>query len=112
MNDIIYMRENDPLQFERFRTPRIEPGYYNIDSLGRAIQDAMNLDTSMPGTDTVSYNQRLARYEFSNTAQRLKWYVVIYSNQVQMLAEETSIETIPKDFGQCERGLEASGYGK
>ena len=40
VNDIIYIRENNILDLERYRTPRIAPGYCNIETLRLAIQDA------------------------------------------------------------------------
>ena len=96
LNDIIYMKENDQFSQFWYRTPRIEPGYYTIETLALAIQDAINLDTHMPGTYTVEYDQRLARYKFSNSAQRFGWFFVIYSRETQELGEEKDIATIPR----------------
>ena len=42
VNDIIYVRENSNLDQVWYRTPRIAPGYYNLESLRQAIQDALN----------------------------------------------------------------------
>ena len=70
VNDIIYIRENSQLDQSWQRTPRIPPGYYNLDSLRLAIQDTLNNGTFLPGEYTVTYNERIARFECSNAAQR------------------------------------------
>ena len=100
VNDTIYMRENDPLETVWFREPKIAPGYYTtLDSLKQAIQEALNNGTHMAGTYTVTYDERLARFKFSNSAQRLNWYFVIFSQETQLRAEDVNITTIPRPPG-------------
>ena len=65
VNDLIYVREVDNLDFEKYRTPRIAPGYYNLETVRVAIQDALNDPTkSLPGDYVVTYNECLARFQF------------------------------------------------
>ena len=74
INDLIYLTERSNLGTVWQRTPRIAPGYYNVESLRVAIQAALSEGTNFPaGTDgayTVTYNERLARYTFKAFAQR------------------------------------------
>ena len=50
----------------------------------------------MAGTYTVKYDERLAKFTFENSAQRLGWYFVLFSKETQLLGEEKDIPTIPR----------------
>ena len=45
VNDLIYLRETSNLDAVWNRTPRVVPGYYNIETLRLAIQDTLNAGT-------------------------------------------------------------------
>ena len=97
VNDTIYIRENDPLEAVWFRTPKIPPGYYaTLDSLRQAIEDTLNNGTHMAGTYTVTYDERMARFKFENSAQRLMWMFVIYSQETQLKGEQLNNPSIPR----------------
>ena len=49
VNDLIYLREISQLQQVWNRTPRIAPGYYNVESLRVAIQTALSEGGFFPG---------------------------------------------------------------
>ena len=93
VNDIIYIRENSNLALEKYRTSRIVPGYYNIDTLRQAIQDALDNGSIMPQAYQVTYNQRLARFEFMNPSQRFGFRFVIYSKADQLAG--VNVASIP-----------------
>ena len=93
VNDIIYIRENSNLDQVWQRTPRIVPGYYNIGTLRQAVEDCLNNGTFLPGQYTVTHNQRIARFEFSNDAQRFGFFFLIYSRETQEIG--ANIPTIP-----------------
>ena len=85
-NDKIYMKEIDNLDFEKYRTPLIPPGYYNIDTLRIAIQDALSGPTKiLPGDYQVVYNERLARFQLSHPSVRFGDGYAIYSKSAQLI---------------------------
>ena len=86
--DLIYLREVSNLGQVWERTARIAPGYYNVESLRLAIQNALSAGSFFPtGTSsdyyTVTYNERLARYKFKAFAQRFGYYFTIFSKYDQ-----------------------------
>ena len=88
VNDPIYLREISQIGQDWNRTPRIAPGYYNVESLGLAIQAALSEASFLPGPGnqtkyTVTYNERLARYEFRAFAQRFGYQFTIFSKHEQ-----------------------------
>ena len=67
VNDMIYLKEAVEAGGERYRTPTIVPGYYNVDTLRQAIQDALNGVTKILPTEyTVTFNELLGRFQFYN----------------------------------------------
>ena len=91
-NDIIYVRENSNLNQVWLRTPKLPAGYYTIQTLALAIADTLNNVTSLPGVYTCEFSERLGRYQFSNTAQRLGWSFDIWSREV-MIREAATLPT-------------------
>ena len=74
-NDLIYFRENSNLDQVWQRVARLNPGYYNIDTLATEIARAMTQVSNLPPVGqnagyNVNYNSRLGRYEIFNPAQR------------------------------------------
>ena len=100
VNDMIYMRENDNLEFERYRTPTIAEGYYTINSLRLAIQDALNGPTKiLPGDYQVVYNERLARFQFSHPSIRFGDRFVIFSQRDQLVPNVPTMPAIQNGNG-------------
>ena len=53
----------------RIRYPTIPEGYYTVETLRVAVQDALNgFDRLIPGVYVVEFNELLARFQFSNNA--------------------------------------------
>ena len=78
VNDLIYFRENSNLDQVYQKIARLNPGYYNIESLATEIARAMTAVSSLPPVGqnagyNVNYNSRLGRYEFGNPSQRF-WF--------------------------------------
>ena len=100
VNDIIYMKEKDNLDFEKVRTPKIAPGYYTIETLRVAIQDALNGPTkSLPGDYVVSFSERLARFQFSHPSIRFGDMFWIYSKKDQLIPNVPAIPAIINNNG-------------
>ena len=110
-NDKIYMREIDNLDRVKDRTPLIPPGYYNIDSLRIAIQDVVDGPTkSLPGDYVVTYNERLARFQFYHPSIRFNDRFLIYSKSNQLLPNIPAIPPIEDGNGAWKLlGLETGG---
>ena len=90
VNDIIYLTERSQINQVWHRTPRIAPGYYNVESLKLAIQNALSEGSNFPTgstvtTYTVTYDERLARFTFKAFAQRFGFNFTIYSKEAQEL---------------------------
>ena len=86
VNDLIYLREVDNLGHVFERTPRIAPGYYNVESLRLAIQTALIEGSAFPGGSTVTkytatYDERLAIYKSKAFAQRF-WVPIYYFQKI------------------------------
>ena len=80
VNDMIYLKEGVATS-ERYRTPTIVPGYYNVDTLRQAIQDALNGVTKiLPAEYTVTFNELLGRFQFYNPSvidSQCRFYIYI-----------------------------------
>ena len=68
-NSKIYLKEEatigDTIE-TRLWYPEIPQGYYTVESLRLAIQDALNgSDRFLPGAYEVTYNQLTTRFEFT-----------------------------------------------
>ena len=51
------------------RSPKINPGYYTVETLRAQIESALNFQNKqIPGTYSVGYSARLARYTFVNSS--------------------------------------------
>ena len=88
VNDIIYFRENSQADNVWQRIARLNPGYYNIESLATEIARAMTEVSFMPPVGelagyNVNYNAQLGRYEIFNPAQRFGFFFLIYSKETQ-----------------------------
>ena len=60
----------------------IPEGYYTIETLRLAIQDALSgPDRFLPGAYVVTYNELTARFEFSNDATRFNDALAIYTKE-------------------------------
>ena len=100
VNDIIYMRERDNLGLSIDRTPKIAPGYYTIETLRVAIQDALNGPTkSIPGDYVVSFSERLVRFQFSHPGVRVGDSFWIYSKKDQLIPNVPAIPAIINNNG-------------
>ena len=100
VNDIIYFRENSSENVWQ-RIARLNPGYYNIESLATEIARAMTAVSFMPPVGenagyNVHYNAQLGRYEFNNPAQRFGFFFLIYSKETQEIGAKNNISTIPR----------------
>ena len=100
-NDLIYFRENSQLDQSYQKIARLNPGYYNIESLATEIARAMTEVSFMPGVGpnpgyAVNYNSRLGRYEFGNPAQRFGFFFLIYSKETQEIGAANNISTVPR----------------
>ena len=95
-NDIIYFRENSNLDLVQQKIARLNPGYYNIDTLATEIARAMTEVSFMPQGYLVNYNSQLGRYEFSNESQRFGFFFSIYSKETQDIGAKNNIDTIPR----------------
>ena len=82
-NDIIHFRKNNNLDLVQQKIARLNPGYYNIDTLATEIARAMTEVSFMPQGYLVNYNSQLGRYEFSNESQRFWFFFLIYSKETQ-----------------------------
>ena len=107
VNDLIYIREINNLNQVRYHTPRIAPGYYNVETLRVAIESALSESSFWPGgTDgvfTVTYDERLARYKFKAFAQRFGYQFTIFSKYDQEVGASSAppileMETV---LGSC-----------
>ena len=95
-NDIIYLQETDNLSGSPYyRFPKIQGGYYTVQSLALAISEALTNVTGLPGTYNCEFNERLGRYQFSNTAQRFGYSFEILSREVMLYDIENSPTYIP-----------------
>ena len=87
VNDLIYIKGINNLNQVRYHTPRIAPGYYNVETLRVAIQTALSESSFWPGgTDgvfTVTYDERLAMYKLKAFAQRFGYQFTISSKHDQ-----------------------------
>ena len=73
-NDLIYFRENNQLDKVYQKIARLNPGYYNIDTLGTEIARAMTEVSFFPRAYEVTYNSRLGRYQFTNGSQEFGFF--------------------------------------
>ena len=65
-NDTIWVRETRSFEETFYRFCKIQEGYYTVQTLRQAIQDALNNGRYLFPEYKVEYDQRLARYLFSN----------------------------------------------
>ena len=65
-NDTIWLKETKSFDEFHIRFAKIPQGYYQIQTLKVAIQLALNTGSFLFGNYTVGYDERLARYTFSN----------------------------------------------
>ena len=65
-NDTIWLKETRSFEETFYRFAKIVPGYYTVQTLRQAIQDALNNGSNLFADYKVEYDQRLARYVFSN----------------------------------------------
>ena len=90
VNDLIYLTERSNLGTVWQRTPRIAPGYYNVESLRVAFQNALVEGSKFPTGSTVTtytiiHDERVARFTFKAFAQRFGFNITIYSKEAQEL---------------------------
>ena len=95
-NDLIYFRENSSLDQVQQKIARLNPGYYNTDTLAKEIARAMTEVSFLPPVGTnagynVNYNSRLGRYEIFNPAQRFGYYFLIYSKETQEIGAKITL---------------------
>ena len=101
VNNLIYFRENSNTGIVDQLVARLNPGYYNIESLATEIARAMTEVSYFPPVGSnpgynVNYNSRLGRYEFVNPAQRFAYSFLIYSKETQEIGAKNNISTIPR----------------
>ena len=85
INDLIYLQEtNNVGSSQSYRFPRIPGGYYTVQTLAVAISEAMTSASGLPGQYTCEYNERLGRYQYSNSAQRFGYEFSILSREVML----------------------------
>ena len=65
-NDTIWLKETKSFDEYHIRFCKISPGYYTVQTLKVAIQLALNTGSFLFANYTVGYDERLARYTFSN----------------------------------------------
>ena len=112
VNDIIYFRENSSENSWQ-KIARLNPGYYNIESLATEIARAMTAVSFMPPVPdeidgyNVNYNAQLGRYEFNNPAQRFGFFFLIYSKETQEIGAKT-ISALFHALSKTVMGLGAS----
>ena len=85
VNDLIYFRENSNLDSVWQKQARLNPGYYNIESLATEIARAMTEVSFMPQWCIVTYNSNIGRYDFNNPSQPFWVFFLIYSKEAQKL---------------------------
>ena len=95
-NDIIYFRENSNLDLVQQKIARLNPGYYNIDTLATEIARAMTEVSFLPEGYVVNYNSQLGRYEFSNPSQRFGFFFLIYSKETQEIGAKIISTLFPE----------------
>ena len=67
-NGVIYLRETLQNGNSTLRYPKLPPGYYTVETLRVRIENSINNGRTIPGPYIVEYDERLARYLFSNGA--------------------------------------------
>ena len=95
-NDLIYFRENSNLDQVWQRVARLNPGYYNIDTLATEIARAMTEVSFLPQAYVVGYNSRIGRYEFTNVSQQFGFFFLMYTKEEQEIGQRENIDTIPR----------------
>ena len=65
-NDTIWVRETRSFEETFYRIAKLQQGYYIVQTLRQAIQYALNNGRHLFADYKVEYDQRLARYLFSN----------------------------------------------
>ena len=111
VNDLIYFRENSNLDQVWQRVARLNPGYYNIDTLATEIERAMTEVSNLPPVGqnagyNVNYNSRLGRYEIFNPAQRFGFFFLIYSKETQEIgAKRMTAQFLESSKTEMELGV-------